>query len=152
MYPRAGILVAAIPALTFSALGFSQAQPADRLLSPIVASQRAVTNTVSPLATRQNDRGRVAGSQVFHRMVLLLQRSPQQEAALQQLLAAQRDPKSPQYHKWLTPAQFGQQFGPSGDDLTKIEGWLKGQGFSVEPVPNGRGYIDTSRTTIERSE
>src|SRR5436305_10839689 len=33
---------------------------------------------------------------------------------LQSLLKAQQDPKSAQYHKWLTPAQFAAQFGQIG--------------------------------------
>jgi Pro-kumamolisin, activation domain len=142
-----GIAVAL--ALTLSALGFSQAKPADRLLSPIVASQRTVTNLVHPLATRQNDVGRVAGSHVFQRMILLLQRSAEQEAALQQLLADQQNPKSPQYHKWLTPAQFGQQFGPSDADLAKIQGWLRAQGFSVEKPSNGRQFLEFTGTSAQ---
>jgi len=85
--PRA-LGLAALVALALSAVGFSQSSVPDRLTSPIVAAQRTVTNPVIQQATRQNDVGRVSGSQVFHRMVLILQRSPAQEAALQQLLAA----------------------------------------------------------------
>lgn len=127
--------------LSFSALGFSQTEPADRLSAPIVASQRTVTNAVHPLAVKQNDLGRVNGGQVFHRMVLLLQRSSAQEAALQQLLKEQQDKTSPLYQQWLTPAQFGQRFGPSENDLAKITGWLSAQGFSVEKPSNGRQFI-----------
>ncbi|MFP5204749.1 MAG: protease pro-enzyme activation domain-containing protein, partial [Acidobacteriota bacterium] len=104
MQPRTHALgLAAVLALAFSALGFSQSKVPDRLTSPIVASQRTITNPVLQQATRQNDAGRVSGSRVFHRMVLILQRSSAQEAALQQLLAEQQDPKSPLYHQWLTP-------------------------------------------------
>ena len=136
-------------ALTPSAFGFSQVKPADRLLSPIVASQRTVTNPVHPLATRQNDVGRVTGSHVFQRMILLLQRSPEQETALRQLLADQQDPKSPQYHKWLTPTQFGQQFGPSDADLAKVQSWLQAQGFSVEKPSIGRQFLEFTGTSAQ---
>lgn len=135
------LAIAGILTLTASAPGLSPAAPADRLLSPIVATQRTVTNGVHPLAIRQNDLGRVNGSQVFHRMILLLQRSPAQEADLQQLLKDQQDPSSPAYHKWLTPAEFGQRFGPSDDDLATITGWLTAQGFSVEKPSTGRQFI-----------
>ena len=46
-------------------------------------------------------------------MTINFKRSEAQEASLRALLAAQQDPASPSYHKWLTPAQFGQQFGMS---------------------------------------
>ncbi|HTX76790.1 MAG TPA: Ig-like domain repeat protein [Terracidiphilus sp.] len=118
-----------------------QTEPADRIAGPIDASQRVVTNGVHPLATRQNDEGRVSGAQVFQRMVLLLEGSKAQEQELQQLLAAQQDPSSPEYHHWLTPAEFGRRFGPSQHDLAAVTGWLKAQGFTVEPAPNGRRYL-----------
>lgn len=76
----------AIVALSLSAIAVAQSAPADRITSPIIAAQRTVTNTVNPLATKQNLIGPVQASHVFHRMVLVLQRSPQQEAALKQLL------------------------------------------------------------------
>lgn len=136
----AAVLVA-IGALLCSTLAIGQVEPADRLTTPILASQRVQTNQVHPLATKQNDLGRVNGSQVFHRMVLLLQRSTQQEADLQQLLKDQQDPSSPQYHKWLTPTEFGQRFGPSLNDIAKITGWLQSQGFTVEKPSNGRQFL-----------
>jgi MYXO-CTERM domain-containing protein len=135
--------------LSFSALGSSQAKPADRLLSPIVSSQRTITNPVHPLATRQNDLGRVNANQVFHRLVLLLQRSPDQEASLRQLLKDQQDKTSPQYHQWLTPAQFGQRFGPSDNDLATITGWLRARGFSVEAPSNGRQFLVFTGTSSQ---
>jgi len=47
------------------------------------------------------------------RMLLVLKRSDAQEASLKQLLDAQQDRTSAQYHKWLTPQAFGARFGPS---------------------------------------
>lgn len=150
MRPRMrAFVLAAVAALTFSALGFSQATPADRLQSPIVPSQRTVTNQVQPLASRQNDVGRVNGSRVFNRMILLLQRSAAQETDLQQLLKEQQDPTSPQYHKWLTPAEFGTRFGPSNDDMAKITGWLKAQGFTVGKPSIGRQFIFFTGTSAQ---
>ena len=110
-------------------------EPADRIMGPIEASQRVTTNGVHPLATRQNDQGRVSSAQMFHRMILLLQGSDAQEEALRQLIQAQQDPNSSQYHHWLTPAEFGRRFGPSQNDLAKLTAWLNQQGFTVEPAP-----------------
>ena len=136
-------LALAVAAVTLSCWvqGHAQNETPDRLVTPIVAARRTVTNLVHPLATRQNDLGRVNGNRIFHRMVLLLQRSAAQQADLDRLLKEQEDPQSPQYRKWLTPAEFGQRFGPSANDLARITGWLKGQGFSVEKPSNGRQFI-----------
>lgn len=127
----------------------AQTEPADRIAGPIDTSQRVVTNGVHALATRGNDQGRVSGGQAFHRMVLLLGGSAAQEQDLDELLAAQQDPKSPEYHRWLTPAEFGRRFGPSKNDLAALSGWLTGQGFTVEPAPNGRRTLIFSGTSAQ---
>src|SRR5271168_4303553 len=55
---------------------------------------------VHPLAQPQYDQGAVPDPTPLHRMLLLLQRSPAQESALQQLLAAQQSKSSPSFHAW----------------------------------------------------
>jgi subtilase family serine protease len=50
---------------------------------------------------------------------------------LRALLAAQQDPASPAYHRWLTPAEFGARFGPAPRDLHRVERWLRGRGCRV---------------------
>jgi len=52
--------------------------------------------------------------------------------ALEALVKAQSDPGSSQYHKWLTPAQFGAQFGPSKATLASVASYLSSRGFSVK--------------------
>lgn len=52
--------------------------------------------------------------------------------ALEALVKAQSDPGSSQYHKWLTPAQFGAQFGPSKATLASVASYLNSRGFSVK--------------------
>ena len=49
------------------------------------------------------------------------------------LLADLHDPSSPSYHKWLTPAEFGLRFGPTGDSMQRVTAALQAQGFSVTP-------------------
>ena len=61
------------------------------------------------LASAKYDRGAAPSTLPMNRMLLVLQRSPSQEAALEQLLDQQQDHASPNYHQWLTPQQFGQQ-------------------------------------------
>lgn len=53
-------------------------------------------------------------------------------AALDQLIAAQQDRTSPQYHQWLTPAEFSARFGPTQSDIAAVSSWLSSQGFTVE--------------------
>jgi hypothetical protein len=99
---------------------------------------------VHPLARAEFDEGAVSDAQVLHRMLLLLQRSPEQEAALQQLLSDQQDKSSGRYQGWLTPEQFGTQFGPSDADIQAVTQWLASQGFGNVVVSAGRTAIEFS--------
>jgi hypothetical protein len=63
------------------------------------------------------------------RLLLVLLRSPDQEAALHLFLDSLQDPHSPNFRKFLTPEQFGTRFGIAESDLAKITGWLREHGF-----------------------
>ena len=53
--------------------------------------------------------------------------------ALDAMLAAQQNPTSPSYHKWLKPADFAARFGPSQQSLNAAAAALKTLGLSVSP-------------------
>src|SRR5579864_6466222 len=99
---------------------------------------------VHPLARSEFDRGAAASSLPMEHIQLVLNRSADQQNSLETLLAQQQDPASPNYHKWLTPDEFGQQFGASDQDIQKITSWLQSQGFTVNEVAKGHGTIDFS--------
>ncbi len=99
---------------------------------------------VHPLARPEFDQGVVADAQPLKRILLLLQRSPDQETALRQLLDEQQSKSSPNYHAWLTPEQFGQQFGPADADIQTVTQWLTSQGFMDIKVGPGRMVIEFS--------
>lgn len=106
---------------------------------------RLAGNTRSQ-ANAQNDAGAVAGDLAMDHMMLQLQRPPEQELALQQLIESQQDPQSPNYHHWLTAEEFGTSFGPAQQDIEAVTGWLESHGFRVNSVyPNGM-LIDFSGT------
>jgi Pro-kumamolisin, activation domain/Bacterial Ig-like domain (group 3)/IPT/TIG domain len=99
---------------------------------------------VHPLARAEFDQGAVSDGQPLHRMLLLLQRSADQEADLQKLLDDQQNKSAANYHAWLTPAQFGQQFGPADTDIQTVTGWLQSHGFQITNVTQGRTLIEFS--------
>jgi hypothetical protein len=99
---------------------------------------------VHPLARPEFDQGPVADAQPMKRILLLLQRSPDQEAALKQLLEDQQSKASPNYHAWLTPQQFGNQFGPADSDIAAVTSWLGSQGFTDIKVGPGRTVLEFS--------
>jgi subtilase family serine protease len=105
-----------------------------------------LTGNVHPLARAENNRGAAADSLPMQRILLLLKRSDVQEAALQSLMEAQQDKSSPSFHKWLTPDEFGKQFGPSDADVQAVTDWLSAQGFANVRVAGGRNVIEFSGT------
>ena len=101
---------------------------------------------VHPLARTEFDQGAAPDSLPTERMLLVLQRGADQEVALRKLLDEQQVKSSPQFHQWLTPEQFGRQFGPADSDLHTVTGWLAAQGFEVTNVAAGRTVIEFSGT------
>lgn len=99
---------------------------------------------VHPLAKLQYDKGPANPSLPADRMQLVLQRSPGQEIALRQFLGSLQDPNSAQYRKWLTPEQFGAQYGVSDADIQTVSTWLASQGFKVNKVNKAHTIIDFS--------
>ena len=97
---------------------------------------------VHPLARTEFDRGAVSDSQLATRVSLVLKRSDDQEAALDQLLEQQQDKSSPNFHKWLTPDQFGKQFGPADSDIQAVTDWLTSRGFTNIQVSPGRTHVE----------
>lgn len=99
-----------------------------------------------PLASLANDRGEVSPSLLMRRMLLVLSRDAQSETDLQQLLAAQQDKTSANFHKWLTPTQFGERYGASPADLQKLSAWLVSYGFQVNRISPSGLIIEFSGT------
>jgi subtilase family serine protease len=124
------------------------AQQSASRIPEVIDEHNLVTlhGNVQPQARAQNDQGQVAGNLPMRRMLLVLKRGDAQETALKAAIQAMHDPKSPQYHKWLTPAQFGRQYGPSDADVAKVAAWLKGHGFQINSVAQGRGSVEFSGT------
>ena len=127
-----------------SSFGQTPAVPA-RITQAIDETQLVrLKGNVHPLARREFDQGPVPDSTLMSRMLLVLQRSPEQEAALQQLMNEQLSNVSPNFHRWLTPQQFGAQFGPADADVQTITDWLTRQGFHDLKVGAGRTTIEFS--------
>ena len=110
-----------------------------------------LTGNTHPLARPENDLGTAPASLPMARMLLVLKRSVEQETALRKLLDDQQDKASPNYHQWLTPEQYGQQFGPTDTDLQTIASWLQSHGFEVGST-KGRTVLEFSGTAGQVQE
>jgi hypothetical protein len=101
----------------------------------------AIAGTVHPLTRRATDLGAVDSEMLLESMTLNIGLSAAQQTELDGLITAQQDPKSPQYHQWLTQEEYGARFGLTDADLGKVTGWLTGQGFSVKRISKSRNAI-----------
>jgi hypothetical protein len=126
------------------------AAQADRLTGPIDASQMvAVRGSLHGLAKAEFDRGRADANRTLRGVSLAFKPSAAQQSALNKLLAQQQDMSSPNYHKWLTPAQFADRFGMSQSDVNKVISWLQAQGLTVTRTANSRNQVSFNGTVAQ---
>jgi hypothetical protein len=136
-------------ALCLCAAGLANAQVAAGPLvtQKIDESKRvALAGNTRPEATAANDRGAVADSLALEHIQLQLRRSAEQTQAVEQAIAELQNPKSANFHKWLTAEQFGARFGASQADITTVTAWLTTHGFTVNQVYPSGLLIDFSGT------
>ena len=132
-------ILAAMAAMT----GMLSAQsPVARIATEVNGSELTVIKgSQHPQANPENDAGRMPSSTRLSGITMMFSRSAAQEADLDALLAAQQDPSSPQYHRWLTSDQFAARYGMAQSDLDKASSWLEQQGFTIDSVNRSRNAI-----------
>ena len=106
-------------------------------------------NVRSAARNPANDRGPVEASLPLDHLLLQLQRPPARQADFDALIAALEDPSSPSFHKWLTPAEIGERFGPAQADLDTVSAWLTAHHFTVNSVAPTGMTIDFSGTAAD---
>ena len=137
------VLAVVLAASTSAAQSTVTSSPQPLITAPVDDAALYVLKGSSHPLAQQFDAGAAPESMPAQRMLLLLKRSPQQEVALRLLLDSLQDPSSPAYHKFLTPAQFG-QYGLVDSDLAAIAAWLQSQGFSVDKINQARTMVEFS--------
>jgi subtilase family serine protease len=120
----------------------ASAQEADRIVAPVNSAELvALDGNLPRWASPEFDLGPVSADVPLQYLRMTLARSPEREAAFQQLLLDQQDRNSPRYHAWMTAQQIGEQFGPSSHDIAAVSAWLESQGFAVDFVANSRMFV-----------
>jgi len=131
---------------------FASSGMAETLARPLVTAKIDENDLVTlrgntrPEATAGNDRGRVADATPLEHMFLLLQRAPEREQALETMIDQMHDRTSPNFHHWLTPEQFGANYGVGDADVKVIKDWLEAHGFEVNQVYTNHMMLDFSGT------
>ena len=99
---------------------------------------------VHPLARAEFDRGSADLNLPMENMILSLSPRASAKADLDTLLADVQNPKSPNFHHFLTPQEFGLRFGPTDQDVADAANWLKSHGFRIEEIANSKLWINFS--------
>jgi subtilase family serine protease len=150
-------LLVMMAVLALRGSGMSQDTMQAGLQRPLITQaldERALTTlrgNTHPMARPEFDLGTAPASLPMERMLLVLKRSPEQELALRKLLDDQQDKNSPNYHKWMTPQQYGAQFGPTDADMQAITSWLQSHGFQVG-ASKGRSVLEFSGSASQVQE
>src|SRR5665213_2444431 len=146
------IFTAAVYVVGLAGIGVpaASAQVRNRISIPVSSDSHVeVPNSVHPRARLAADLGPAQADTKLEGMTIRFSLTATQEAALDQLLADLQNPSSPRYHQWLTPAQFGAQFGLSSADLAQVTSWLTSQGFTIIATAPSANSITFSGTVAQ---
>ena len=108
-----------------------------------------LSGNTHPLAVPKNDLGPAPDSMPLQHMYLQLQRSPEQQQALDKLLRQMQTSTSPMYHQWLTATELGKSYGPAQQDIDTVVTWLGLHGLQVNGVSKSGLTIDVSGTVTQ---
>jgi hypothetical protein len=126
------------------------ATPKVRIVSPIDESRLVtLSGNTNPHANAKNDAGLVRPDLAMTDLIMVLSRSPEQQAAFDAYVASEYDENSPNFHHWLTPDQVGENYGPAQADVSTVTGWLTGHGFTITQVTKDRMTIRFSGTASQ---
>jgi subtilase family serine protease len=149
----AGALLCSAALLSGPVLSAQNSSVAQRITTDVNELSRAtLKGNVPHLARAEFDQGEAAPSTPLTHMRLVLSRSTEQQAALDSYLAQLQDKSSPNYHKWLTPEQFGQLYGPADSDIAALVAWLESHGLQVDPLSPGHTNIAFSGSVNQVEE
>jgi subtilase family serine protease len=106
-----------------------------------------LAGSVPPWATSANFKGSTSGSDAVGFRVYLGWQGDAQAAA-----RAVSTPGSSSYGKYLSPAQFRQQFAPSQHDVNTVQSWLRSNGFTVDYTPQNNLYVAAEGTVAQAAD
>jgi subtilase family serine protease len=141
-----------LPAVAVASLLADSSNPARALRPAQPAETVRIAGSVPPAAQPERDRGAADANAMLERITFPLRRRSGADGELAQLLEQQQDPASPNYHRWLTPEEFGARFGLSDGEIAEVTDWLLEKGFEVEEVARGRGWVRFSGAVTQAEE
>jgi hypothetical protein len=136
--------LAGISTTTFASV-HTTAVPKVRVTQKVDNSKRATLYGHVPLAVRTaTDLGRQEPNTPSPGMIMVLKSSEEQKHEIRRVIDEQQDKRTANYHQWVTPEEFGENFGVHEADIAQITDWLRSQGFMVDEVSKSKRVIKFS--------
>jgi xanthomonalisin len=95
-----------------------------------------------PATVASGQAARLAPMAETQRLKLALVLPLRNEAELDGLLKQLQDPRSPNFHRYLSVDEFTARFGASASDYAEVVGWAKSNGLSVTETTRNRHVVD----------
>jgi sugar lactone lactonase YvrE len=132
----------AVSSITTFAAVHTSATPTVRVTKSVDNGKRTTLYGHTPKAVRRGmDLGRITPSTPAEHLIILLKSSQDQEREARRVIDEQHDKRSANYHRWVSPEEFGAHFGVHDSDIESVKNWLSGQGFVVEEVTKAKRAI-----------
>ena len=117
------------------------------LASPRAADRHPLAGGhVPPAAATLTSLGNLPASQRLNLAIGLPLRNPE---ALDRLVQELYDPASTNYHRYLTPGQFTEMFGPTEQDYQALSAFAKSNGLTVTATHPNRVVLDVEGTAAD---
>jgi len=135
--------ISSMLALTLGSVSNATAQQNQLLKEKINDANLVVlSGNTRPEVRTATDLGLADDSTPLPALQIVLKRSPEAEAAFTQYVNDLTDPHSANFHKWLTNATIGTNYGPSDQDIATVSAWLASKGFTVNSVSPDKTVIE----------
>ena len=133
-------------ALLISVCVFSTARAAPSTFAADASDSAAAGGAAAAVRYAAFDKGAAPSDLPIRNMQIVLTMSAGQRRALESFIADRENPQSPGFHRWLTPDEFGEQFGASQETAAKVAAWLRGSGMTGVSISRGRLFVVFSGT------
>ena len=119
------------------------------LLTPVQAAERQVLQGHIPLAVASLHLQPISALATSQHLRLAISLPLRNSEALTNLLEQIYDPASPNYHHYLTPQQFTEQFGPTEQDYQAVIAFAQANGLTVTATHPNRVLLDVDGSVAD---
>ena len=131
----------------------SSTPPPPLQMRPAAMGERGVLASCLPRAVATREAAILGSARSQQQLKLEIQLPLRNQAELTGLLRDLYDPRSPNFHKYLSVSAFTERFGPAAADYRKVVAWAKSKGFNVTATTSNRRLVavEGSVDTVNRA-